>query len=45
MRKKQRQPLALFLILTQIGCLTFGVVWSARWLHRTFDQVVDRNAA
>lgn len=45
MTSSPRQPLVLLLVLAQIGCLTFGVVWAAQWLRRSYEQVVERDVA
>jgi response regulator RpfG family c-di-GMP phosphodiesterase len=44
--RTKRQPLALLLILTQIVCLTVGVVWAAQWLKGGLERgVLDRATA
>ncbi len=45
MRIKQRRLLVLLLVVSQIGCLGFGVVWATQWLHRTFDEFISRNVS
>jgi putative two-component system response regulator len=45
MRIKQRRLLVLLLIVSQLGCLGFGVVWATQWLHQTFDEFLSRNVA
>jgi putative two-component system response regulator len=45
MRIKQRRLLVLFLMLSQLGCLGFGVIWGTQWLHATFDDFIARNVA
>ena len=45
MQIKQRRLLVLLLVVTQLGCLGFGVLWATRRLHRTFDDFISRNVA
>jgi response regulator RpfG family c-di-GMP phosphodiesterase len=45
MRIKQRRLLVLLLIVSQLGCLGFGLVWATQWLHDTFDRFISRNVA
>jgi response regulator RpfG family c-di-GMP phosphodiesterase len=45
MRIKQRRLLVLLLVVCQLGCMGFGVLWATRWLHRTFDDFIYRNVA
>lgn len=45
MRIKQRRLLVLLLIVSQLSCLGFGLVWATQWLHKTFDDFISLNAA
>lgn len=45
MRIKQRRLLVLLLIVSQLGCMGFGVVWSTNWLHETLDSFISQNVA
>jgi response regulator RpfG family c-di-GMP phosphodiesterase len=45
MQIKRRRLLVCLLIVSQLGCLTFGVVWAAKWLHGVFDSFIERNVA
>src|SRR5262245_46349056 len=40
MQIKQRRLLVLLLAISQLGCMSFGVVWATRWLQRTFDEFI-----
>jgi putative two-component system response regulator len=42
---KRRQILVATLVMSQLGCMTFGVLWASRWLHEAFDQIIHRSAA
>jgi putative two-component system response regulator len=43
MRIKQRRLLVLLLIVSQLSCLGFGVVWATQWLHHHFDVFIVQN--
>src|SRR5690606_3751660 len=45
MQFKRRQLLILLLAGSQLLCLTVGVLWAARWLHKTYTQCITENAA
>jgi putative two-component system response regulator len=45
MRIKQRRLLVLLLIVSQLGCMGFGVVWATDWLHETLDGFISQNVA
>ena len=42
---KRRQVLIAMLVMSQLGCMTFGVLWASRWLHEAFNQIIHRSAA
>lgn len=42
---KRRQLLILLLAASQLGCMTFGVLWASRWVQNTFRGCTERNAA
>src|SRR5690606_10249187 len=42
---KRRQALIAMLVISQLGCMTFGVLWASHWLHGAFDQIIHRSAA
>lgn len=41
---KRRQVLVAMLVMSQLGCMTFGVLWASRWLHEAFNQIIHRSA-
>ena len=43
MRIKRRRLLVVLLVVSQLGCLSFGVLWAAQWLHGVFDEFIERN--
>lgn len=45
MQIKQRRLLVLLLMVSQLGCLGFGVIWATQWLHRTFDEFISHNVS
>jgi response regulator RpfG family c-di-GMP phosphodiesterase len=42
---KRRQVLVAMLVMSQLGCMTFGVLWASRWLHEAFSQIIHRSAS
>jgi response regulator RpfG family c-di-GMP phosphodiesterase len=42
---KRRQALIAMLVMSQLGCMTFGVLWASHWLHEAFDQIIHRSVA
>lgn len=42
---KRRQALVAMLVMSQLGCMTFGILWASRWLHGAFDQIIHRSAS
>jgi response regulator RpfG family c-di-GMP phosphodiesterase len=42
MHFKRRQLLILLLILTQAGCMAFGIIWAAQWLRGAFGEFMHR---
>jgi response regulator RpfG family c-di-GMP phosphodiesterase len=45
MQFKRRQLLILLLIVSQLGCLSFGVLWGSQWLRGAFNEFMQRNVA
>ena len=45
MQIKRRRLFVLLLVGTQLGCMTFGVVWASQWLYGAFEDVIYRNIA
>lgn len=45
MQIKRRRLLVLLLIVSQFGCLAFGMFWAAQWLHGAFGEFIGRNFA
>lgn len=41
---KRRQVLVAMLVMSQLGCMTFGVLWASHWLHEAFNQIIHRSA-
>lgn len=41
---KRRQVLVAMLVMSQLGCMAFGILWASQWLHGTFDQIIHRSA-
>lgn len=41
---KRRQALVAMLVMSQLGCMTFGVLCASRWLHEAFDRIIHRSA-
>lgn len=42
----KRRPWFVFsLVVSQLGCMLFGVVWASRWLRGEFDQIIHRTAS
>lgn len=41
---KRRQALVAMLVMSQLGCMTFGILCASRWLHEAFDQIIHRSA-
>jgi response regulator RpfG family c-di-GMP phosphodiesterase len=44
MHFKRRQLLVLLLIIGQLGCMSFGVLWASRWLGSAFEQFTVRSS-
>jgi response regulator RpfG family c-di-GMP phosphodiesterase len=42
---KRRQALVAMLVMSQLGCMTFGILCASRWLHEAFDQIIRRSAS
>jgi putative two-component system response regulator len=45
MQLKRRQLLMLLLVVSQLGCLSFGVLWASQWLGSAFDEFMHRTTA
>jgi HD-GYP domain-containing protein (c-di-GMP phosphodiesterase class II) len=45
MQFKRRQLLVLLLIVGQLGCMSFGVLWASKWLGSAFQEFVERSSA
>lgn len=43
MQIKRRRLLVLLLVVSQFGCLAFGILWAAQWLHGAFGEFIERN--
>jgi HD-GYP domain-containing protein (c-di-GMP phosphodiesterase class II) len=41
---KRRRVLIFLLAASQLGCMTFGILWAAQWLKTAFAQCIERNA-
>ncbi|RIK73661.1 MAG: hypothetical protein DCC67_17630 [Planctomycetota bacterium] len=41
---KRRRMLILLLAASQLGCMTFGILWASQWLQATFRRCIERNA-
>jgi hypothetical protein len=44
MHFKRRQLLVLLLIIGQLGCMSFGVLWASRWLGSAFEEFTVRSS-
>jgi hypothetical protein len=44
MQFKRRQLLVLLLIVSQIGCMSFGVLWASSWLRHAFQDFTERSS-
>ncbi|BBO32348.1 HD-GYP domain-containing protein [Lacipirellula parvula] len=40
---KRRQVLIAMLVMSQLGCMAFGVLWASQWLHAAFNQIIHRS--
>jgi response regulator RpfG family c-di-GMP phosphodiesterase len=45
MQLKRRQLLVLLLIVSQLGCMSFGVLWASKWLGSAFNEFMVRTSA
>jgi response regulator RpfG family c-di-GMP phosphodiesterase len=45
MHFKRRQLLVLLLIASQLGCMTFGILWASNWLRGTYTEFMVRTTA
>jgi len=45
MQIKRRRLLVLLLVVSQFGCLAFGIMGAAQWLHGAFSEFIARNYA
>ena len=41
---KRRQVLVAMLVMSQLGCMAFGILWASQWLHGAFDRIIHRSA-
>jgi response regulator RpfG family c-di-GMP phosphodiesterase len=44
MQFKRRQLLILLLIVSQLGCMSFGVLWASSWLRGAFQGFTERSS-
>src|SRR5688572_27076329 len=44
MHFKRRQLLVLLLIVCQLGCMSFGVLWASKWLESAFQEFTERSS-
>src|SRR5687768_4241469 len=44
MQFKRRQLLVLLLIVSQVGCMSFGVLWASSWLRHAFQEFTERSS-
>jgi response regulator RpfG family c-di-GMP phosphodiesterase len=45
MHFKRRKLLILLLIVSQLGCMTFGILWASNWLRGTYAGFMMRTTA
>jgi response regulator RpfG family c-di-GMP phosphodiesterase len=45
MHFQRRQLLVVLLIVSQLGCMSFGVLWASQWLRGAFNEFVQRTTA
>jgi putative two-component system response regulator len=43
MQFKRRRLLVLLLVVSQMGCLAFGIVWASQWLSRSFERCIHQD--
>ena len=43
MHIKRRQVLVAMLVMSQLGCMAFGLLWASQWLHAAFNQIIHRS--